>query len=267
MWRAQANLPPNFTFSATPLTETVFRIFICVVLGIGVVYGALIINTFRRYGTQMDEAWQRRVQDFIDSSGSQTMPPPPSHHFPYSTAPVPIVVPKSPSRSSESDSSQISYTAAAALGSRTVAEDYETSHPAELTDISMVLPPTRLESPTSNRQQSPASHLLSPSPIPPAPLNKRRDLEPQTTSRSKSQTPSRTPIVSQTSDSDRNFSSTDGPPLHVRDEKKEEERRSCDSVRRHTGRTPSLDGGGHLPKLNIPGEPLPGPPFSSDEPE
>lgn len=66
MWRAQANLPPDFVFKIPPSAEFSFRIFICAALGIGIGYGILIFATFRRYGTKMDEAWRRRVEPFID---------------------------------------------------------------------------------------------------------------------------------------------------------------------------------------------------------
>ncbi len=41
--------------------ELSLRIFICIILGLGLGYGALILGTFRRYGTKMDEAWKNRV--------------------------------------------------------------------------------------------------------------------------------------------------------------------------------------------------------------
>jgi hypothetical protein len=68
MWRARANLPSGFEFSVAPSTELGFRIFVCVVLGLGAVYGALIISAFRRYGSQMDETWTRRVRNFIENT-------------------------------------------------------------------------------------------------------------------------------------------------------------------------------------------------------
>ncbi|KAJ3564440.1 hypothetical protein NP233_g8292 [Leucocoprinus birnbaumii] len=91
MWRVQANPPSDFVFSATTTTEFAFRVFICGVLGIGVVYGALIMNTFRRYGAQMDEAWQRRVESYLGHiynipQLSDPLPPPRYPHTSRSAA-------------------------------------------------------------------------------------------------------------------------------------------------------------------------------------
>ena len=41
------------------------RITITVVLGIGVVYGILIMTTFRKYGAVMDKAWKQRIDEWI----------------------------------------------------------------------------------------------------------------------------------------------------------------------------------------------------------
>lgn len=65
MWRAPANIPPDFIFTVPSSFELGFRIFICVVLGVGVGYGVLILDSFRRYGTMMDEAWKNRVENFL----------------------------------------------------------------------------------------------------------------------------------------------------------------------------------------------------------
>lgn len=64
MWRSSAIAPADFT-SITPSVEFYFRIFICAVLGVGVVYGVLISITFRRYGEKMDQAWKKRVDGFV----------------------------------------------------------------------------------------------------------------------------------------------------------------------------------------------------------
>ena len=34
-------------------------------LGLGVIYGWLVVNTFRRYGTAMDKAWEKRIDSWI----------------------------------------------------------------------------------------------------------------------------------------------------------------------------------------------------------
>ncbi|KAF9449384.1 hypothetical protein P691DRAFT_568995 [Macrolepiota fuliginosa MF-IS2] len=103
MWRARVGLPADYTFPAPPSTEFGFRIFICAVLATGVIYGALILNTFRRYGAPMDEAWKRRVESFIAITGPmptypQTLPP-----SWYNAPPVTVPRPKSSPRGSSSD--------------------------------------------------------------------------------------------------------------------------------------------------------------------
>jgi hypothetical protein len=41
-----------------------------VVLGIGVLYGILIITTFQRYGTVMDKAWKQRIDKWIEEKAT-----------------------------------------------------------------------------------------------------------------------------------------------------------------------------------------------------
>jgi hypothetical protein len=43
----------------------VIRIVMTVVLGIGVLYGLLIMTTFQRYGMVMDKAWKQRIDEWI----------------------------------------------------------------------------------------------------------------------------------------------------------------------------------------------------------
>lgn len=112
MWRARANLPSDYIFPVSPSTELGLRIFICVVLGTGIAYGTLIMNTFRKYGTRMDEAWKLRVESFIATTvPAPAYPPPPQ--YPQTT-----IIPR-PSSSSgrSSDSDQTPYIAAT-LGPR-----------------------------------------------------------------------------------------------------------------------------------------------------
>ncbi|KAF8159937.1 hypothetical protein B0H34DRAFT_674211 [Crassisporium funariophilum] len=54
------------------------RIIITIVLGLGLLYGCLIVSTFRRYGEVMDKAWKSRIDGWIDekAAGTQTMQPP-----------------------------------------------------------------------------------------------------------------------------------------------------------------------------------------------
>jgi hypothetical protein len=61
--------------STTPpgLSDTgllVIRIVMTVVLGIGVLYGILIMTTFQRYGMVMDKAWKHRIDDWIDEKAT-----------------------------------------------------------------------------------------------------------------------------------------------------------------------------------------------------
>ncbi|KAF9449378.1 hypothetical protein P691DRAFT_667543, partial [Macrolepiota fuliginosa MF-IS2] len=62
MWRIRPNQPDaKVPPQVGPATEGAFRIFICCVFGIGILYAILIINTLRRYGSKMDRAWKRRI--------------------------------------------------------------------------------------------------------------------------------------------------------------------------------------------------------------
>src|ERR1700760_3931782 len=99
MWRAPANLSSDFVFTVPPSVELGFRIFICAVLGIGTCYGVLILDTFRRYGTKMDEAWKNRVDKFLlEDQPRYHLTPKRSHsHWPYRPYTSPYR-PPSPSR-------------------------------------------------------------------------------------------------------------------------------------------------------------------------
>ncbi|KAF8882523.1 hypothetical protein CPB84DRAFT_1790892 [Gymnopilus junonius] len=44
----------------------IIRALLSSLLGIGVLYGLLILNTFRRYGLVMDRTWQKRIDEWID---------------------------------------------------------------------------------------------------------------------------------------------------------------------------------------------------------
>ncbi|KAJ3569972.1 hypothetical protein NP233_g4705 [Leucocoprinus birnbaumii] len=156
MWRAQANLPSDFVFLTTSLTEFAFRTFICVVLGVGILYGALIINTFRRYGTQMDEAWQRRVESHLGNIypiGAPPSPPPPPPGYQYGPTIIPGPLPgpfvyqrshRSQSRRSSKSSSDENPYLAAAIGSRELGghRSKSTSAPPQ-GDKSIISPPMR----------------------------------------------------------------------------------------------------------------------------
>ena len=53
----------------------VIRIAISVVLVIGLLYGFLIMTTFRRYGVVMDKAWKQRIDRWIDEKGKGSFNP------------------------------------------------------------------------------------------------------------------------------------------------------------------------------------------------
>lgn len=75
MWRVRpsqpdAIVPPRIG----PATDAAFRVFICCVFGIGVVYAILIINTLRHYGSKMDKMWTSRVAGFRRQQASNPAP-------------------------------------------------------------------------------------------------------------------------------------------------------------------------------------------------
>jgi hypothetical protein len=65
MWRAPANPPDDFVITAPPFTEFGLRIFNCVVLGIAVIYGSLIVYTLSGYGAQLDKRWKVRMAELM----------------------------------------------------------------------------------------------------------------------------------------------------------------------------------------------------------
>ena len=48
------------------------RIVLTVVLGVGLLYGFLILRTFRRYGVVMDKAWQKRIDEWVQAKNKET---------------------------------------------------------------------------------------------------------------------------------------------------------------------------------------------------
>ena len=76
----------------TPEDAFPFRIIVTIVLSLGLIYFVLIASTLRRYGEMMDQAWQRRIVDWINDT--VTMVPygvTGRGHIP--TTPVPLVDP------------------------------------------------------------------------------------------------------------------------------------------------------------------------------
>ena len=51
----------------------VIRIVMSVVLGIGVLYGILIMTTFQRYGQIMDKEWKRRIDEWIEAEATRNL--------------------------------------------------------------------------------------------------------------------------------------------------------------------------------------------------
>ena len=67
------------TDTTTPpgLSDTGFltiRIVLTVILGIGLLYGFLILKTFRRYGVVMDKAWQKRIDEWVQGKAREQPP-------------------------------------------------------------------------------------------------------------------------------------------------------------------------------------------------
>jgi len=66
VWRSTATSTTAPGISDTGLL--VIRIVITVILGIGTLYGFLIITTFRRYGVAIDKAWKQRIDRWIEEA-------------------------------------------------------------------------------------------------------------------------------------------------------------------------------------------------------
>ena len=74
VWRTSAqvtNPPSNLSKEAL----LAVRIVITVVLGLGMLYGWLILSTFSRYGEVMDKAWKQRIDGWLEEkAGTQFLP-------------------------------------------------------------------------------------------------------------------------------------------------------------------------------------------------
>lgn len=81
MWRSPTNPPPDFAFTVPPSFELAFRVYICIILAIGIGYGALILDTFQYYGTAMDAAWKNRVTSWLDHESVHNPPFRPGQPF------------------------------------------------------------------------------------------------------------------------------------------------------------------------------------------
>lgn len=64
IWRTNArSTQPPPALSDTGLL--IIRVIISSVLGLGLLYGTLVLRTFSRYGTTMDRAWKRRINGWM----------------------------------------------------------------------------------------------------------------------------------------------------------------------------------------------------------
>ena len=93
VWRtsAQDSNPPGDLSKGALLAV---RIVITVILGLGMLYGWLILSTFSKYGVEMDKTWKKRIDGWLEEKAgkrfSQPIPPytpyfyPSSHFYPSS---------------------------------------------------------------------------------------------------------------------------------------------------------------------------------------
>lgn len=116
MWRVRHSHPIQ---EIGPRSDLAFRLFICWVFAIGVVYAVLIISTLWRYGSKMDESWSNRIAGFRNSprSGkrpkspcvdvvSPTPPRSPTPQSPIATAGSQPVIPPRPAMRPQSTTSR-----------------------------------------------------------------------------------------------------------------------------------------------------------------
>ena len=76
VWRVRLAEDSTWTFKTS---QALFpRLTISTVLGLGVIYFALILDTLRRYGHVMDKAWKKLASGWIQSKSSPYTPP----HYP-----------------------------------------------------------------------------------------------------------------------------------------------------------------------------------------
>ena len=83
IWRTGSpDAPPPAPLSHQGLLA--IRVIITIVLGIGFIYGALIISTFQRYGEAMDKAWKQRIESWLEEKAAANPLPPPTMYNPRS---------------------------------------------------------------------------------------------------------------------------------------------------------------------------------------
>ncbi|KJA18069.1 hypothetical protein HYPSUDRAFT_45651 [Hypholoma sublateritium FD-334 SS-4] len=89
IWRTNAQdtqIPPVLSH----LGLLLIRILLSCVLGLGFVYGTLVISTFSRYGEAMDKAWKRRIDGWVQEKKFAHAPTPYPPPQPYYTPSVPM---------------------------------------------------------------------------------------------------------------------------------------------------------------------------------
>lgn len=74
IWRTGSpSAPPPAPLSDQGLLTV--RVIITIVLGVGFIYGALIISTFRHYGEEMDKAWKQRIESCLTEMAPTNLMP------------------------------------------------------------------------------------------------------------------------------------------------------------------------------------------------
>lgn len=75
MWRSSTSLPDDYVFRVSPSTENSLRAFVSAVLAVGAIYTVLIARTLRRYGSRMDIAWRKRLDEYRKRQPQVHAPP------------------------------------------------------------------------------------------------------------------------------------------------------------------------------------------------
>ncbi len=88
IWRTNAqDTQPLLVLSHSGLL--LIRLLLSCVLGLGILYGSLVIRTFSHYGDAMDRDWKRRIDDWVQEKAHTFAQYPPPH--PYYAPPAPMV--------------------------------------------------------------------------------------------------------------------------------------------------------------------------------
>lgn len=65
VWQTSVNTDQNSPKQISAKTLFAVRVIMSVLLSLGILYGGLILTTFRHYGQEMDRSWQRRINNWI----------------------------------------------------------------------------------------------------------------------------------------------------------------------------------------------------------